>query len=177
MRVGVSVVRELYGGLTVVAGRTEAVVVLLGFWGLLSTAAAVGWWSWVAKTLPENAEAGSGLMVAIIQIAIALDSTLGGLLFDQQGYVSTFWTSAGVLSIAAFLALMTRRFHVSKARKAPRGKELPRSGIPDLASPPQRAAACGGLPGKQTAITSYRFRPSRRPANTSPTSGTATSPT
>lgn len=85
------------------------VAVLLGFWGLLATAAPVGWWSWIADAMPDNAEAGGGLMVAVIQLAIALGSTVGGLLFDSSGYQSTFVASAAVLLLAAFLSLLTSR--------------------------------------------------------------------
>ncbi len=86
-----------------------AVAALLGFWGLIATAAPVGWWSWLAKTMPRDAEAGGGLMVAVIQLAIALGSTVGGLLFDASGYRSTFVASAVVLLLAAFLSLLTAR--------------------------------------------------------------------
>lgn len=86
-----------------------AVAVLLGCWGLVATAAPVGWWSWVAQVLPRNAEAGGGLMVAVIQLAIALGSTVGGLLFDSRGYQSTFVASAAVLLLAAFLTVLTSR--------------------------------------------------------------------
>lgn len=85
------------------------VAALLGFWGLLATAAPVGWWSWIAQALPANAEAGGGLMVAVIQLAIALGSTLGGLLFDSLGYQSTFVASAVVLLLAAFVTVLTSR--------------------------------------------------------------------
>ena len=79
------------------------VAVLFGIWGLLGTAAPVGWWSWLARTLPENAEVGGGLMVAVIQLDIAVDSTLGGVLFDHNGYQVTFIVSAIILMISAFL--------------------------------------------------------------------------
>ena len=82
---------------------TMVVAVLLGLWGFLATAAPVGWWSWLAPTLPEKAEAGGGLMVAVVQLAIALGSTLGGILFDHSGYQATFVFSAIILVIAAFL--------------------------------------------------------------------------
>ena len=85
------------------------VVVLLGLWGLMATSAPVGWWSWIAEAMPHNAEAGGGLMVAVIQMAIALGSTVGGLLFDSTGYRSTFVASAAVLLFAAFLAFLTSR--------------------------------------------------------------------
>ncbi len=35
--------------------------VLLGFWGLVATAAPVGWWTWLARTLPDAAEAAGHL--------------------------------------------------------------------------------------------------------------------
>ena len=91
------------------------VAALLGFWGLLATAAPVGWWSWIAQALPNNAEAGGGLMVAVIQLAIALGSNIGGLLFDHGGYQSTFVFSAGVLLLAAFVTLLTSRSPISQS--------------------------------------------------------------
>ncbi|MNW05635.1 Purine ribonucleoside efflux pump NepI [compost metagenome] len=92
----------------------SAIAVLLGAWGLLATAAPVGWWSWIAEAMPHNAEAGGGLMVAVIQLAIAMGSTVGGLLFDATGYRSTFVASAAMLLLGAFLAWMTAR---SQARQ------------------------------------------------------------
>ena len=79
------------------------VAVLLGIWGFMGTAAPVGWWSWVARTFPHDAEAGGGLMVAVVQLAIALGSALGGLLFDHYDYQATFVVSAIILVISAIL--------------------------------------------------------------------------
>ena len=89
--------------LTLFGSKVAAVAALLGIWGIVATAAPVGWWSWLAVTLPRDAEAGGGLMVAVVQLAIALGSTLGGLLFDRSGYQSTFIASAAVLLLAAIL--------------------------------------------------------------------------
>jgi len=83
--------------------------VLLGFWGLVATAAPVGWWTWLARTMPENAEVGGGWMVAIVQLAIAAGATSGGLLFDLSGYQATFETSAAILGVAAVFALLAAR--------------------------------------------------------------------
>lgn len=82
---------------------TIVVAVLLCIWGFLATAAPVGWWGWLARTLPNDAEAGGGLMVAVIQLAIALGSTLGGILFDHSGYQMTFVVSALILVISSIL--------------------------------------------------------------------------
>jgi predicted MFS family arabinose efflux permease len=83
--------------------------VLLGLWGLVATAAPVGWWTWLARTLPEDAEAGGGLMVAIIQLAIASGATVGGLVFDSNGYRATFELSSTLLGVAAVLAFLAAR--------------------------------------------------------------------
>ncbi|HBO1017300.1 TPA: MFS transporter [Pseudomonas aeruginosa] len=94
----------------VVFGDWLAVVVaLLGLWGLAGTAAPVGWWAWIAMTFPKDAEAGGGLFVAVVQLSIALGSTLGGLLFDHSGFQATFFTSAAVLLVAAGLTALTAR--------------------------------------------------------------------
>jgi predicted MFS family arabinose efflux permease len=95
--------------LTLFGSHVATVAVLLGVWGLVATAAPVGWWSWLAKTLPRDAEAGGGLMVAVIQLAIALGSSIGGLLFDTGGYHSAFVASSIVLLVAAYLTLLTAR--------------------------------------------------------------------
>ncbi|MBN9573313.1 MFS transporter [Alicycliphilus denitrificans] len=89
------------------SGWMAAVVALLGLWGLVATAAPVGWWAWVPRTFPRDAEAGGGLMVAVIQLSIALGSTAGGLLFDRGGYQGTFAAAAALLLAAAFLVFLT----------------------------------------------------------------------
>ncbi|WP_442784905.1 MFS transporter [Cupriavidus sp. SS-3] len=95
--------------------QTGAAVALLGLWGFVATAAPVGWWAWIARTFPNDAEAGGGLLVAVVQLAIALGSTLGGLLFDRSGYQSTFVASAALLGIAALLTWLTARAEAARA--------------------------------------------------------------
>jgi predicted MFS family arabinose efflux permease len=97
------------GALIVFGNQAVVVVALLGFWGLIATAAPVGWWAWVPRTFPKDAEAGGGLMVAVIQLAIALGSTVGGLLFDGSGFRSTFAASAVMLLLASMLVWLTGR--------------------------------------------------------------------
>lgn len=96
-------------GLVVFGSSAPVTALLLGVWGLVATAAPVGWWTWLARTLPENAEAGGGLMVAIVQLAIASGATVGGVLFDVSGYRATFETSAAVLVVAAVLTVLAAR--------------------------------------------------------------------
>lgn len=91
------------------------VLILFAFWGLFSTSAPVGWWSWIAKAMPDNAEAGGGLMVAVIQLSIALGSTVGGLIYDAAGHGSTFTVSAVILLIAGAFAVLTARSTLAAA--------------------------------------------------------------
>jgi len=91
-------------------GASLAITVsLLAAWGLVATAAPVGWWTWLTRTLPHDAEAGGGLMVAIVQLAITLGATLGGVLFDRSGYQASFALSAVLLVAASATALWMRR--------------------------------------------------------------------
>lgn len=90
-------------------GMLPVVAILLGIWGLVGTAAPVGWWTWLARTLPKDAEAGGGLMVAVVQLAIMLGALVGGLLFDASGYRATFSLGAGLLVVAAVFAVLAAR--------------------------------------------------------------------
>ncbi|NNC31209.1 MFS transporter [Longimicrobium terrae] len=90
--------------LTMFGASPVAVGVLLAGWGLIGTAAPVGWWTWLSKVLPDDAEAGGGLMVAVVQMAIALGATAGGFIYDRSGYESTFAVSAAALCASALVA-------------------------------------------------------------------------
>ena len=92
--------------LTLFGGSPVMVGLLLAGWGLIGTAAPVGWWTWLSRVLPDDAEAGGGLMVAVIQMAIACGATAGGFLYDLSGYRSTFAVSAAALCVSALLAWM-----------------------------------------------------------------------
>jgi predicted MFS family arabinose efflux permease len=85
-------------------GSASSVAGLLAGWGLIGTAAPVGWWTWLSKMLPRDAERGGGLMVAVIQLAITLGASAGGFVYDLDGYQSTFYLSAAILCASAALA-------------------------------------------------------------------------
>jgi predicted MFS family arabinose efflux permease len=97
--------------LTLLGRAPVAVGVLLAGWGLIGTAAPVAWWTWVTRTLPNDAEAGGGLMVAVIQLGITVGATVGGLVFDSSGVSATFLGSAGILVLAGLVALAASRVH------------------------------------------------------------------
>lgn len=102
--------------LTLVGGSVGMTAVVLCLWGLVATAAPVGWWTWLAHSLPHEAEAGGGLMVAVVQLAIASGATLGGLLFDSRGYVASFSLSAAILLTGALFAALAARAARGQAR-------------------------------------------------------------
>ncbi|WP_322082232.1 MFS transporter [Burkholderia sp. BCC1972] len=108
--VAIPVVMALVAFALVAFGRSAgAVVFLLAIWGLIGTAAPVGWWTWLSSTLPEDVEAGGGLMVAVVQLAIMLGATVGGFVFDRNGYRATFVMSAVLLIVASLLAVAVSR--------------------------------------------------------------------
>jgi predicted MFS family arabinose efflux permease len=111
--------------LTPFGGSAITVGILLAGWGLVGTAAPVGWWTWLSKVLPDDAEAGGGLMVAVIQLAIASGATAGGFVYDVSGYRSTFAVSAAALCASAVVAGMGfchgRRKQVSVQAPSGRG--------------------------------------------------------
>ena len=90
-------------------GSVPVAAVLLACWGLVATAAPVGWWTWLARTLPHDAEAGGGLIVAVVQLSIMLGASIGGLLFDAIGYGATFGASALMLLAGAAMAVLAAR--------------------------------------------------------------------
>ena len=98
----------LLAGLLIVLGSTfPAAVTLLALWGLIATPAPVAWGLWLSRAVPDNAEAGGGLMVAVIQLAITLGAGIGGMLFDAVGWWSPFAFGLLLLlgsAIAAWLA-------------------------------------------------------------------------
>ncbi len=96
-------------GLIAVGDAPLPSALLLTLWGLVSTSAPVAWWTWLSKTLPDDAEAGGGLMVALIQMAITLGASVGGLLVDTSGYGAAFGTASLMLCLAGFLATVGAR--------------------------------------------------------------------
>jgi predicted MFS family arabinose efflux permease len=80
---------------------------LLVAWGLVGTALPVAWWTWLARTVPNDADAGGGLMVAVVQLAITAGAAAGGLLFDAGGHTATFLVSALLLCASAGFAALS----------------------------------------------------------------------
>jgi predicted MFS family arabinose efflux permease len=96
-------------GLIAFGTSTVLVAILLVAWGLFGTAAPVGWGTWLSRYLADDAEAGGGLQVAVIQLAITMGAALGGVLFDTAGWWSTFTFAAATLGASSLLAVVAWR--------------------------------------------------------------------
>ncbi|WP_024676128.1 MFS transporter [Pseudomonas syringae] len=95
--------------LTCLGHSPLAVAAVLAAWGLIATPAPVAWGLWLSRALPDDAEAGGGLMVATIQMAITAGAGIGGALFDNLGWWSPFAFGGVVLAASAVLAGAARR--------------------------------------------------------------------
>ena len=82
-----------------------AVAILLTLWGFLSTPIPVAWGTWMTRVIPNDLEAGGGVQVALVQVAITLGAFMGGLLFDSVGWWSPFALGALLLVGSAALAV------------------------------------------------------------------------
>jgi len=84
-------------------------LVLMFCWGFFGTSLPAAWWTWLSKTLNGNElEAGSGLMVASVQLAITSGAFFGGILYDIFGYEATFLFSAFMLFLCSFMSYIAR---------------------------------------------------------------------
>ena len=75
---------------------------LVTLWGFAFGLVPVGWSTWLATTVPDEAESAGGLMVASIQLAISAGAAGGGLVFDLNGASGVF-TVSGVLLVGAMV--------------------------------------------------------------------------
>jgi predicted MFS family arabinose efflux permease len=103
------IMATIAGGFVLGGEHLWFVAILMGLWGFIGTSAPVAWNTWLAQTLHQDAEVGGGLMVAIIQFAITLGATVGGLLYDSHGYSATFYMSATILLLGTLTAFITWR--------------------------------------------------------------------
>ncbi|WP_245519340.1 MFS transporter [Neorhizobium sp. JUb45] len=97
-------------GLIAFGSSSTITAILLIGWGLFSTAAPVGWGTWLSRTMPDDTEAGGGLQVATIQLAITLGASIGGVLFDGSGWWTTFLFAAVLLVGSFIFAIAAWRF-------------------------------------------------------------------
>jgi predicted MFS family arabinose efflux permease len=61
----------------------------------------VSWFNWLTQGVRDEPEAGGGLMVAAIQLAIMLGAGLGGLLLDHWSIAATMVGAAALLAMGS----------------------------------------------------------------------------
>lgn len=83
---------------------TDAVMVSL--WGLAFGAVPVAWSTWLTRTVPDQAESAGGLIVAAIQLAIAIGAAAGGMMFDLSGASGVFASAGLVLLLATGIIML-----------------------------------------------------------------------
>lgn len=81
-----------------------ATVLLLVVWGFFTAPIPVAWNTWMAKIIPHQLEAGGGLQVALIQLAITGGAAIGGLFFDGFGWSGPFVFGAVLLAGSTLIA-------------------------------------------------------------------------
>nr|WP_318381421.1 MFS transporter [uncultured Enterobacter sp.] len=79
---------------------------LVTLWGFVFGMVPVGWSTWLAATVPDEAESAGGLLVASIQFAIGAGAAGGGAVFDIQGASGVFTVSGVLLVLAMVLVLI-----------------------------------------------------------------------
>jgi predicted MFS family arabinose efflux permease len=75
---------------------------LVAMWGFAFGLVPVGWSTWLATTVPDEAESAGGLLVASIQLAIGAGAAGGGAVFDLNGASGVF-TGSGLLLLTAMI--------------------------------------------------------------------------
>jgi predicted MFS family arabinose efflux permease len=103
--VGIPSLMALLALLLIAFGNLPVVVAaMLLVWGFLANPIPVAWNTWMTRVIPNDLEAGGGLQVALIQFAITVGASVGGLLFDTTGWWSPFVLAAVLLAGSALLA-------------------------------------------------------------------------
>lgn len=84
------------------------VAALLMVWGVAFGGIPLCCSVWMQRATPNDAEGGSALLVCIVQVAIAIGSSVGGAVVDHQG-ISANFALGGALAVAGILTLATAR--------------------------------------------------------------------
>jgi predicted MFS family arabinose efflux permease len=86
-----------------------AVAGMMIAWGTLNSAIPVSWFTWLALGVKDEPEAGGGLMVAAIQLAIMAGAAFGGVLLDHFSVAATFLGGTALLLLASLAIGSGRR--------------------------------------------------------------------
>jgi predicted MFS family arabinose efflux permease len=93
-------------GLVALGRDPMAASFMVGFWGLAFGAVPVAWSTWLTRTVPDQAESAGGLLVAAIQLAIAMGAGAGGGILDISSVTGVVAASSAILLLAALMILL-----------------------------------------------------------------------
>lgn len=88
-------------------------------WGFVFGFIPVGWSTWIARTLADQAELAGGVSVAAIQFAIGLAAAVGGMIFDGSGINGIFMAAVALLLAAALLTWISFSLHAKDTGRLP----------------------------------------------------------
>lgn len=88
-------------------------------WGFLFGFIPVGWSTWIARTLADQAEPAGGLSVAAIQFSVGLAAAVGGATFDGYGIHGIFLAAAVLLLAAALLVRISFSLYAKRTGTLP----------------------------------------------------------
>jgi predicted MFS family arabinose efflux permease len=95
----------IVGALVAVGHLTVTTSTLVALWGMAFGVVQVGWTAWLTRTIPDEAESGGGIQIAVIQLAITAGAAMGGLSFDLTGAKGVFIVSSIFTLIAVLVAM------------------------------------------------------------------------
>jgi predicted MFS family arabinose efflux permease len=78
---------------------------LVALWGMAFGGVPVGWSTWVARAVPDEAESAGGMVVAAVQLAIAAGAAAGGAVFAFEGVAGVFAAAGAMLLLTALLVV------------------------------------------------------------------------
>lgn len=108
---------------------TPAVTAVVLLWGVAFGAIPLCVSVWMQDATPDLPEAGSAMFVGIIQVAIAVGSSVGGTIVDHAGIPVDFWFGSA-LALLGLMTLMSFRSRTG-ATEAAVGTEKARSVQPE----------------------------------------------
>jgi predicted MFS family arabinose efflux permease len=100
-------------GLVALGSNPIPVAIMVGLWGAAFGAVPVAWSTWLTRTVPDQAESAGGLLVAAIQLAIAIGAAAGGGIFDMSGATGVFAASSALLLLATMSILVGIRSRIA----------------------------------------------------------------
>jgi predicted MFS family arabinose efflux permease len=90
-------------GLLALGHSLGGAAIMMFIWGAINSAIPVTWSTWLTKGIRDEPEAGGGLMVAAIQLAIMVGGAFGGALLDRLSITATFVGGVVLLVLGALV--------------------------------------------------------------------------